>query len=105
MVVEGRGSNRRWYPFCGLKFKELLWQLKNLTCGLRISDSPTSNNLTPQETTNSDVPDIGSDGDDFFCPGSGVVADQDSRMQIPNATINLLTPHQTGLTCHFLGQR
>lgn len=35
-VVEGRGSNRRWYPFCALKFKELLWQLNNLTCGLRV---------------------------------------------------------------------
>ena len=24
-AVEGSRSNRRWYPFCALKFKELLW--------------------------------------------------------------------------------
>ena len=24
-VVEGSRSNRRWYPFFALKFKELLW--------------------------------------------------------------------------------
>ena len=24
-VVKGSRSNQRWYPFCALKFKELLW--------------------------------------------------------------------------------
>jgi len=37
-----------------------------LTCGLRISDSPTSDNLTPQETTNQDAPDMGQMG--LVCP-------------------------------------
>ena len=45
-----------------------------LTCGLRISDDPTSDNLTPQETTNQDTPDMGSDGSVLSCPGSKVVA-------------------------------
>ena len=46
-----------------------------LTCGLRIADSPTSDNLTPQETTNLDVPDLGADGGDLSCPGSSMVAE------------------------------
>ena len=41
----GRGSNRRWYPFCALKFKELHWYLRDRTCGLLILDSLTSDNL------------------------------------------------------------
>ncbi len=49
------------------------------TCGLRISNSPTSDNLTPQETTQQDMPDMGVDGDDLSCPGSGAVADLDSE--------------------------
>jgi hypothetical protein len=32
------------------------------TCGLRISAEPTSDNLTPQETTQPDAHDIGLDG-------------------------------------------
>ena len=47
-----------------------------LTCGLRISDNPTSDNLTPQETTNQDAPDMGPDGAGLSCPGSSVVADK-----------------------------
>lgn len=31
-------------------------------------------NLTPQETTNQDAPDMGADGGDLSCPGSSVVA-------------------------------
>ncbi len=50
-----------------------------LTCGLRISDSPTSDNLTPQETTNQDAPDMGADGAGLSCPGSSVVADADDE--------------------------
>jgi hypothetical protein len=48
------------------------------TCGLRISDSPTSDNLTPQETTTQDALDMGADGAGLSCPGSSVVADSDS---------------------------
>ena len=47
-----------------------------LTCSLRISDSPISDNLTPQETTNQDAPDMGEDGAGLSCPGSSVVADE-----------------------------
>jgi hypothetical protein len=45
-----------------------------LTCGLRISGEPTSENLTLQETTNQDAPDMRPDGADMSCPGSRVVA-------------------------------
>ncbi len=44
------------------------------TCGLRISDEPTSDNLTPQETTNQDAAEVGADGAALSCPGSSVVA-------------------------------
>ena len=46
------------------------------TCDLRISDSPTSDNLTPQPTTNQDAPEAGADGARLSCPGSSVVADE-----------------------------
>jgi hypothetical protein len=49
------------------------------TCGLRITPSPTSDNLTPQETTNEAASDVGADGAGFFCPGSSVVADADDE--------------------------
>jgi hypothetical protein len=38
----------------------MLNEATTLTCGLRIPDNPTSDNLTPQETTNQDAPDLGS---------------------------------------------
>lgn len=76
-LVEGSRSNRRWYPFCALKFKELFWQLRNLTCGLRTSANPSIDNLTRQETTNHDAPEVGPDGGDLSCPGSGEVARMD----------------------------
>jgi hypothetical protein len=62
-----------------LKFKELLWQLRNMTCGLQISNSPTSDNLTPKETTNQVAPEIGTDKAGLSCPGSSVVADADDE--------------------------
>jgi hypothetical protein len=57
----------------------ILSEARTLTCGLRISDSPTSDNLTPQETTNQDAPDMGADGAGLSCPGSSVVADADDE--------------------------
>jgi hypothetical protein len=45
------------------------------TCDLRISPDPHTDNLTPQETTNQDAPDMGADGGDLSFPGSSVVAD------------------------------
>ena len=41
-----------------------------MTCGLRTSESPTSDNLNPQETTKQDSPNIELDGADLSCPGS-----------------------------------
>ena len=47
-----------------------------LTCGLRNSESPTSDNLTSQETTNQADIEVGTDGAELSCPGSSVVADE-----------------------------
>jgi hypothetical protein len=52
-------------------------RIERTTCGLRISDSPASDNLTPQATTNQDTPDMGSDGAGLSCTGSSVVAEDD----------------------------
>ena len=57
----------------------ITYRIERMTCGLRISDSPTSDNLTPQETTNQDAPDMGEDGAGLSCPGSSVVADADDE--------------------------
>jgi hypothetical protein len=46
-----------------------------LTCRSRNSDSPTSDNLSPQETINQDTPDMGLDGAGLSCPGSSEVAE------------------------------
>ena len=53
----------------------ILSETRTLTCGLQISDSPTSDNLTPQETTTQAAPDMGPDGAGLSCPGTSVVAD------------------------------
>jgi hypothetical protein len=49
-----------------------------MTRGLGISDSRTSDNLTPQETPKQDSPDMGFDGARLSCPGSSVGADSES---------------------------
>ena len=38
----------------------------------------TSDNLTPQNTTIQDAPDMGADGAGLSCPGSSVIADDDN---------------------------
>ena len=50
-------------------------RIERATRGLGISESPTSDNLTPQETTKQDAPDMGPDGAGLSCPGSNVVAE------------------------------
>ena len=50
-------------------------RIERTTCGLRISDSSTSDNLTPQETTKQGTADLGPDGAGLSCPSSSVVAD------------------------------
>jgi hypothetical protein len=49
-------------------------RVERTTRGLGITPSTTSDNLTPQETTNQDFPDIGRDRASLSCPGSSVVA-------------------------------
>jgi len=49
-------------------------RIERTTCGLRISQYSTSDNATPQETTNLDPPDMGPDGAGLSCSGSTVVA-------------------------------
>jgi len=46
-----------------------------MTPGLGIIPSPTSDNLNPQETTNQTDLEVGIGGADLSCPGSSVVAD------------------------------
>ena len=57
------------------RFMEPATRIERATCGLRISSNPTSDNLTPQETTKEDAPEVGTDGSELSCPGSSVVAD------------------------------
>ncbi len=52
-----------------------------LTCSLRNSDSPTSDNLTPQETTKRDTLEVGVEGAGLSCPGISVVANADDEKQ------------------------
>ena len=51
-------------------------RIERATCGLRIPQNPTSDNLKPQETTKEDAPDMGPDGAELSCPGSSVVAEK-----------------------------
>ncbi len=55
----------------------------SLTRGLRISDNPTSDNLTPQETTNQAAGEMGPDGARLSRPGSSVVAD--TQQEVPDS--------------------
>jgi len=49
--------------------------LESPTCGLRNSDSPTSDNRTPQETTNQGTTEVAEDGARLSCPGSSEIGD------------------------------
>src|SRR5215472_5877614 len=48
-----------------------------MTCGLRNLANPTSDNLSPQETTKQDAPEVGEGGGDLSCPGRSAVVDED----------------------------
>jgi len=48
---------------------------RRLICGLRISEDPTSDNVTPQETAKRDTLDVGVDGTGLSCAGSSVVTE------------------------------
>ena len=49
--------------------------LSRTTCGLQNSDSPPSDNLTPQENTTQDTGTVGADEANLSCPDSNVVAE------------------------------
>ena len=61
-------------PDMPLKVLEPATGIEPATCGLRNSQIPTSDNLSPQETTRPDAPDMGLDRAELSCPGSSVVA-------------------------------
>ena len=54
--------------------------IERATCGLRNSETPTSDNLNPQETAKQDAPDMGLDGAELSCPGSSVVAEEENTV-------------------------
>lgn len=58
-------------------FLELVDGFEPATCGLRITPSTTSDNLTPQETTKEESGTVGADGESLSCTGSRVVAEID----------------------------
>jgi len=60
---------------------ELARGIEPPTCGLQKSSDPTSDNLTPQETTNQEVGKMGIDGAGLSCPGSSVVVENESEKQ------------------------
>lgn len=71
--IEGlsQGTNASWV----FSFEDALRRPDQLNCGLRISDSPPSDNLTPQESTIQETGNVGADGASLSCPGSKVEAD------------------------------
>lgn len=60
---------------------EPVTQIERATCGLRITPSLTSDNLTPQETTNQGSSDMGPDRANLSCPGSSVVAEVEDKKE------------------------
>lgn len=46
-----------------------------IECRIQISNSPTSGNLSPRETTEEESGTVGADGAGLSCPGSSEVAD------------------------------
>ena len=68
-----------------------------MTCGLRIVPDTNSANLTPQETTNQDVPDMGPDGAGLSCPGSSVVTYSEDT---PNRAASMLLCHRAVPACN-----
>ena len=81
-LAELRGKSRSAVSRKGVdssaEVVELARGIEPPTCGLQISDSPTSDNLTPQEATNQALVFVGGDlenGASLSCTGSNLVAD------------------------------
>ena len=71
--------------------------MNRATRGLQNSESPTSDNLTPQETTTQDMGETGIDGRGLPCAGSRVVADSgcaDERFE-PSKDPGTIVPDRT----------
>jgi integrase-like protein len=58
-AVGAVGTPSTRVPYIQALAMEPAIRIERTTCGLRISDSPISDNLTPQETTKQDAPDMG----------------------------------------------
>ena len=54
-------------------------RIERATCGLRTVPDPTSDNLSPQETTTQEVGEMGPDGGSLPCSGSSVVANPSNK--------------------------
>ncbi len=50
--------------------------MNRTTCGLQNSERPTSDNVTPQETTEQESGTVGADGAGLPCAASSVVTDE-----------------------------
>ena len=57
-------------------------RIERTTRGLGIPLSSTSDNLTPQETTNQEAGTVGADGDGLPYAGSSVVADPIDKKRV-----------------------
>ena len=76
-------------PYVHALAMEPATRIERATCGLRITPSTTSDNLTPQETTTEDSANMGPDGADLSCPGGSVVADSEgeaARFEAPTGS-------------------
>jgi hypothetical protein len=77
---ESRGTANRQPVETSAELVELARGIEPPTGGLQIFDGPTSDNLTPQETTNQDPLDMAADGPGLCRSGSNVVADVNSKV-------------------------
>jgi hypothetical protein len=66
--------------------------MNRATCGLQTLPDPPSDNLTPQESKNSDSSDMGRDGTSLSCPGSSVVADYGAEIERVEASTGSEAP-------------
>ena len=69
------GSNSFLLETCFEPHLDPATRIERATCGLRFSESPTAENVTPQETTSEATPEVGPDRTGLPCPGSSVVAE------------------------------
>ena len=76
------GTPSAWVPYIQALKMEPAIRIERTTCGLRNSDNPTSDNLTPEETTNQDTPEVAACGASLSCTGSSVVAGESTNQLV-----------------------